>query len=51
MEIFQDERVFFRISNYGKISKCKTFRKRTERLKVNYITEEIRWQDCAKQSV
>ena len=29
--------------------KCKTFRKELERLKVNYITEEItRWQDCAK---
>lgn len=50
MEIFRDERVLFRISDYGKISRnVKPLEKELERLKVNYITEEIRrWQDCAK---
>tara|TARA_A100001011_G_C14307363_1_gene843796 strand:+ start:2359 stop:3573 length:1215 start_codon:yes stop_codon:yes gene_type:complete len=49
-EIFKNERIIFKISNYGTISR--NVSKLEEFLssnKINFITEKVtRWQDCAK---
>ena len=50
MNVFQNEKVLFRISDYGKVSKnVKPLEEELSRLNVNYLTERVtRWQDCAK---
>lgn len=50
MSVFQNEKVLFRISDYGKISRnVRPLEKELERLKINYLTERITtWQNCAK---
>lgn len=50
MNIFQNEKVLFRISDYGKVSKnVKPLEEELSRLKINFLTEKVtRWQDCAK---
>ena len=50
MKCFQDKKVLFKISDYGKISRnVSKLESKLEELKIRYITEKItRWQDCAK---
>jgi MoaA/NifB/PqqE/SkfB family radical SAM enzyme len=50
MSVFQNEKVLFRISDYGKISRnVKPLEQELERLNINYLTERITtWQNCAK---
>jgi len=50
MNIFQNKKVLFRISDYGKVSKnVKPLEEELSRLKINFLTEKVtRWQDCAK---
>ncbi len=50
MNVFQNNKVMFKISNYGEVSRNveKLENKLTE-LNIKYITERVRtWQDCAK---
>ena len=50
MKVFQNEKVLFRISDYGKVSRhVKRLEKSLDQLNVAYFTERITtWQDCAK---
>ncbi len=50
MSVFQNDKVLFRISDYGKVSRnVKPLEKELSRLNVKYLTEKVtRWQDCAK---
>jgi organic radical activating enzyme len=50
MSVFKNEKVLFRISDYGKISKnVKPLEQELSRLNINYLTEKITtWQNCAK---
>jgi len=50
MSVFQNEKILFRISDYGQVSKnVKPLEEELSRLNINFITEKVtRWQDCAK---
>ena len=50
MRIFQDKKIVFKISNYGKISRNVTaLEKMLLKLNITYITERVTtWQDCAR---
>ena len=50
MKVFCNEKVLFRISDYGEYSRhVKRLEESLKKLKVAYFTERItRWQDCAK---
>lgn len=50
MKIFQNDKIMFKISNYGKISRnVEKLENSLSNLKIDYITERVKtWQDCAK---
>ena len=49
MNVFNNPKVVFKISNYGKISRnVEKLENKLDELKIKYITERVRtWQDCA----
>ena len=50
LEVFKNDKILFRISDYGSISRnVKQLEKALEENKINFITERMtKWQDAAK---
>ena len=50
MKVFQNDKILFKISNYGKISRnVAKLENVLKDLKIKHITEDVKtWQDCAK---
>jgi hypothetical protein len=50
INVFKNDRIYFKISNYGSISRnVQRLEKKLEENNIHYLTERItRWQDCAR---
>ena len=50
IEVFKDSKIYFRISNYGTISRnVEKLENKLREKKIHFISERVtRWQDCAK---
>tara|TARA_B100001079_G_C16309553_1_gene469407 strand:- start:392 stop:1036 length:645 start_codon:yes stop_codon:yes gene_type:complete len=50
IEVFKNDKIYFKISNYGSISRnVDKLEKKLEENNIHYLTQRVtRWQDCAK---
>ena len=50
INVFKNDKIYFKISNYGSISRnVKKLEKTLEENNIHYLTEKVtRWQDCAR---
>ena len=50
IEVFKNDKIYFKISNYGSMSRnVDKLEKKLEENNIHYLTERVtRWQDCAK---
>ena len=50
IKVFKDSKIYFKISNYGMLSRnVEKLEKKLEENKIHYLTQRVtKWQDCAK---